>query len=201
MARKKKIPVNFEFKQTYYVYYDNKTGKILSVTNEKNDSFEFGIEISEVDANKLISGEWKFDDYVIGYQKQPDGTTIKCIIPNADHEYAFRYNLFEWITEKETDAEFYVKWNLSKKEWSFSIQECYKEYYRTEIINTRFVFFITLQDDLDFLIRTIFIEKEDLMNKDKIVIPFESSKELDIKTISISTRAIFKSYRLYVDYE
>ena len=65
----------------------------------------------------------------------------------------------------------------------------------------RFVFFITLQDDLDFLIRTIFIEKDSLMNTEYVSIPFNSNKELDIKTISISTRAIFKSYRLYIKYE
>jgi len=31
--------------KNYYVYYDNKTRDILSVTNEQNSSYEFGIVV------------------------------------------------------------------------------------------------------------------------------------------------------------
>lgn len=198
---KKKLQ-NLEYvKPSYYAYYDGKTGKILSVTNEKSNDYEFGIEISDDDANKLISGEWSFSDYLIGFQKQSNGTTIKCVIPNTDQEYAFRHNLFEWVVEKDIEEEFFVEWNLVDKEWRFGIRNKNQKEFIQEVTMTRFVFFITLRDDLDFLIRTVFIEKDTLMNTDYISIPFESSKELDIKSISISTRAIFKSYRLYIKYE
>ena len=200
MARKKKVtPTTVNL--CYYAYYDGKTGQLLSVSNERNDFFEFGIEISKDDALKLIAGEWQFKDYLIGYQKQTTGVTAKCIIPNTDQEYAFRYNLFEWITENDIDEEFCVKWDLSNKQWEFSVKNVYKKEYSKEIISSRFVFFITLQDDLDFLIRTIFIEKDELMNTDRVIVPFESSKELDIQQLSISSKLVFKSYKLMVTYE
>lgn len=185
----------------YYAYYNNKTGEILSVTNEKSSDYDYGIEITSYEANKLISGEWPFSGYIVGRKKQPNGTTIKCIMPIVDQDYVFRNNVFEWIEESDKFSELVVEWNLSKKLWSFSIDPSVKAHYEKELLLSKLVFFITLENDFDFLIRTIFIDMQELLTSSKVSIPFTSNKETDITNISVSSKIVFKSYGLKILYE
>ena len=57
-----------------------------------------------------------------------------------------------------------------------------------------FMFFVTLESDFDFLIRTIFIEPYELRTKKKIIIPFETEYEKDVDKISIASKLSLQSY-------
>ncbi len=50
-----------------YVYYNKKTGEILSVTNRKDDAYENGIEVNFEDVEKFLTGEWHFSDFNYSY--------------------------------------------------------------------------------------------------------------------------------------
>jgi len=58
-------------------------------------------------------------------------------------------------------------------------------------------FFITLETDFDFLVRTITFNIKDLV-LDKVCVPFVSSVEEKIDKISISTKSLFSSYGLTI---
>ena len=197
MARKRKIlkpciPV-------YYAYYDEKTGNILSVTNEKNANYKAGIEISYNEFEKFVSGKEKFSNFLIGHVRTPDNKTVLSIIPMADQGYAFKNNIFEWITNSPTkNTELIVTWDVTKKNWSFNISAKCKQRLSTGVFPSKFLFFVMLSDDFDFLIRTITIETSDLLNG-QVTVLFSSKFEDDINNITIASKLFFESYGLKIN--
>lgn len=181
----------------YYVYFDKKTGQILSVGNEPEPKFEHAIKTSFEEVVGFLTGKWKFKDYLIGYKRNQDGVSNLAIIPATDLGYAFKNNVFEWITETTDNVECLVTWNGLNKTWNFKIDDKIKDYYDV-VVAPKLVFFVTLEDDFDFLIRTIFINLTDLISSESILLPFESNIENKIDKISISSKLVFKSYGLRI---
>lgn len=196
MAKKKLVDIPVK----YYAFYDQKSGELLSVSNEKSTDYEHGIEIPQYEATKLISGEWKFSEYIVGKKKQ-NGIIVKCIMPVLDQDYVFRNNVFEWIEETKKFSELLVEWNLPKKKWIVSLDSSVKDYYKTELLLSKIVIFVTLENDFDFLIRTMYIDIKDLLDLETVEFNFLSKKELDITSLSISSKIVFKSYGLKTVYE
>ncbi|MEY4331779.1 MAG: hypothetical protein RLZZ196_517 [Bacteroidota bacterium] len=188
-----------EFGYKYYIYYDKKTGSILSVTNSFNDNYEHYLEVSFDDAKGFLSGKQQFKDYQVGYQKDSGKPTVLSLI-NEFSGYTFNNKIFEWIDQTDKDAECIVEWNLRDKVWNFSLSPGFKNTYNS-IVSTRLVFFVTLENDPDFLIRTIFINSQDLLGSNVFTVPFESKFEYNIDKISISSKLVFNSYKLKVIHE
>jgi hypothetical protein len=184
----------------YYVYYDKKTGAILSATNEKSSVFEHGIEVEFADVEGLLTGTQEFKDYVIGHKRLSDNTTVLAIIPVGNEGYTFKNNVFEWISENP-HAECIVEWNGPLKTWNVSLTDAVKNTYKDYILTSKLVFFVTLESDLDFLVRTIYIDLQQLLDSNCIKIPFTTSLEHKIDKISISSKLVFKSYGLKVIHE
>lgn len=197
MAKKKQLDLT----PKYYVYYDKKSGKILSIGNEKDDSYEYGIESTWAEVENLVNGTWSFKDYLVGYKRQSDGTSVLAIVPNTEQGYIFKNNIFEWITDANENAECTVTWNGPNSCWDFSLSESVRAVYGDSLLVPKLVFFVTLETDFDFLIRTIFIETLELIASEKISIPFTTKMENKIDKISISSKLIFKTYGLKIIYE
>jgi hypothetical protein len=193
---KKKSPIDLTPK--YYVYYNRKTGNIVSVGNEKDPNLEDGIETTFDEVENLITGAWKFSDYIVNYKRQLDGTLKLAVIPNTDQGYIFKNSIFEWITEYNEKAECQVVWNGNKKCWDFSLSSAIKEVYSDALLAPKLVFFVTLETDFDFLVRTIFIETATLMTSEKVSIPFTTKIEHRSDKVSISSKLVFKTYGLKV---
>lgn len=192
---KKNLP-NTPYK--YYVYYDKKSGDILSVTNEKSNRYDYGIESTFAEVERFLSGEWKFQDYLIGYKNPDDKSTI-AILSRDYVGYTFKNNLVEWVNESDAYAECIVEWNKPNNAWHFYLDPEFKK--TINVTNTQLMFFVTLETDFDFLIRTIFIKISQLLKEDRVSVPFESSIESKLDKLSISTKVIFKSYKLKAIYE
>ena len=196
---KKKSKKNVQ-NEKYLVYYDIKTGRIFSVTNEINNAYENAIEPSTYEVNKLLTGEWPFLDYIVGYKKLSTGEIVKAVVPALDNEISFKHSSFEWITETNVKTDMIVEWHYPLKKWIFSLSPAFKNTNK-ELFTTKLLFFITLEADFDFLIRTINIDAQTLLDLDYVEIPFDSKNELDINSISISSKLAFKSYSLKITYE
>jgi len=195
MAKKK--PLNTT--PRYYVYYNKKSGKILSIGNERDDSYEYGIEATWPEVEKLIDGSWSFNDYLVGYKRQPDGSSVLAVVPNTEHGYIFKNNIFEWITDTNEKAECIVAWNGPSECWEFSLNDSVKAVYSDSLLIPKLVFFVTLETDFDFLIRTIFVDSVDLISSKQISVPFTTKIEKRIDKISISSKLVFKTYGLKIN--
>jgi len=195
MAKKKSLNTT----PRYYVYYNKKSGKILSIGNESDDSYEYGIEATWPEVEKLIDGSWSFNDYLVGYKRQPDGSSVLAVVPNTEHGYIFKNNIFEWITDSNEKAECIVVWNGPLECWEFSLNESVKAVYNDSLLIPKLVFFVTLETDFDFLIRTIFVDSVDLISSKHISVPFTTKIEKRIDKISISSKLVFKTYGLKIN--
>jgi hypothetical protein len=184
----------------HYVYFDKKTGRILGVSNEKEPQFEHAIHASFDEVEGFLSGRLNSKDYLVGYKRNADGSSALAIILSTDPGYAFKNNIFEWITETTDRVECLVIWNGVKKTWDFKIDPQIKDYYDV-VVAPKLVFFVTLENDFDFLVRTIFISLTDLISSDVISVPFTSNIENKIDKISISSKLVFKSYGLRIQHE
>jgi hypothetical protein len=184
----------------YYVYYDKKTGAILSVSNEKSLVFEHGIEVEFSEVEGLLTGPHDFKDYVVGHKRLADNATVLAIIPIGNEGYTFKNNVFEWISDNP-HAECIVEWNGPLSMWNISLTDAVKNTYKDYILTSKLVFFVTLESDLDFLVRTIYIDLQQLLDSSCVKIPFTTSLEHKIDKISISSKLVFKSYGLKVIHE
>ena len=185
--------------QFRYVYYDKKTGSILAIS-PKDDSYECGIKVPFDEVYDFLSRKSSVDDFMVGYRKDSSGKTKLGLITKTSAGYAFKNNIFEWINTPAKNQECIVTWDKPAQCWEFNISEKAALAYQN-LTSQKLVFFVTLEHDFDFLIRTIFIPLDSLLTSKKITIPFTSAIENKIDKISISSRIIFKSYGLRTIHE
>jgi hypothetical protein len=195
MARKRFTPIV----QKYYLHYDQKTGKILSVSNEKTEKDTHSLEVSFEEYADFILEVKNAREHIIGYAKDSEGKNKLVAIPSADQHYGFRNNVFEWITEPPNkNTELIVTWNGPANEWIFELSDEAKTRVSRGMVTTT-VFFVMLENDFDFLVRSIMIDVSELIEKSPMHIPFISNIEHQIKKISISSKIYFQSYGLIIN--
>jgi hypothetical protein len=185
--------------QKYYAYYQSGTGALLAVTNEIVDRYETGIEIPYFLFSKVSSDQEFFKNWIVTSIETPDGTAVLELMPKAYQSLSFNNSIFEWINSSPTDrTDLLVTWDSKIQHWIFSISDnCKHRLLKNDITVETFVFFVVLESDFDFLIRTIFIKKDELMNSD-VYIPFTTTLETSINKIAIASRAVFPSYALRI---
>jgi hypothetical protein len=193
MARKQPLP-------KYYAYFDKASGDILSVTNEKSQHYTNKLDIDYELYAKLVSGTEKFSDYSIGHLRSITGKTSLVISPRIGEEFIFKNTMLEIISPAiVTDPELTVTWNSKGNEWIFSVSPACKKRLVNGVADSHLVFFITLADDYNFLIRTIILDSSIILSAKKLCIPFSESIESQINKISIATKLVFQSYGLTVN--
>ena len=184
----------------YYAYYDKRTGGLLSVTNEKSTIHKHYIEIPFEMHDKLVSGKEKFDDYLVGNLTTDDGKTVLSLVPKLGEAYSFKNTMLEIVDRPVSKhTELAIEWNKDKKYWSFSLSDSAKARIGDSLSDARIPFFIILESDFDFLIRTIIINCRDLIRKSKVSVPFEDDMESRIDKITMSTKLTFQSYGLNIN--
>jgi hypothetical protein len=185
--------------QTYRCYFDIETGDILAISNEENSQYEQGIVIDYPLYEKFVTGVEQFKDWTVTRTKNPDSESGLEIVPRMQQELFFKNNMFEWITAKPNKkTELTVHWSPNENMWIFLISDKVRQqYYDNKYPMETLTFFITLETDFDFLVRTITIDIKDLV-LDKVCVPFTSSVEEKIDKISISTKSLFSSYGLTI---
>jgi len=185
--------------QTYRCYFDIKTGEILAISNEESVQYESGIIIDYPLYEQFVMGMEQFKDWTVTRTKNPDSESGLELVPRMQQELFFKNNMFEWITAKPTKkTELTVHWSPNENMWIFLISnKVRQQYYDNKYPMETLTFFITLETDFDFLVRTITINIKDLV-LDKVCVPFTSTVEEKIDKISISTKSLFSSYGLTI---
>jgi len=185
--------------QTYRCYFNIKTGDILAISNEESSQYEHAIVMDYPLYEKFVMGLEQFKDWVVTRTKNPDSESGLEIVPRMQQELFFKNNMFEWITAKPTkNTELIIHWSPNESMWIFLISDKVRQqYYDNTYPMETLTFFVTLETDFDFLVRTITINIKDLV-LDRVCVPFISGVEEKIDKISISTKSLFSSYGLTI---
>jgi hypothetical protein len=180
-----------------YAYFDITTGNLLAFSNELRTEYEYKIEVTLEQYHLFVSGVEKFADWVV------------CKTKNVDYEFElvqkerqhvlFKNNLFVKITNNsKIIPELTIHWDFANSIWIFIITDEFRQriYDENQVSNIRYremEFYITVANEPNLLIQDIKIKTEQLI-RDKIVIPFVSQHESDIKKINIFIKDPFFSY-------
>jgi len=183
----------------YWAHYKKDSGKIYAVAPEKHESQPDSIEITYADYENFINGQKSFGDFIVGYNKTAEGKTVLSLMPLSDQLYGFRSNVFEWIIDHPNkNTECIVTWDGKNSQWTIEISDKVRSTIHPETVK-KTVFFVMLENDFDFLIRTIIIDVADFANEEKLVFPFVSNIEKNKDKISISSKIFFQSYGLKIN--
>jgi len=183
------------FSNIYYVYFDT-AGEILSISNERSvsrtDSF---LEIEYERVEKFISNTETLSDYKISLLDE------KPTLVKKTQESVYKTNIFKMIDPTVTESTMLVvRWEKSKSRWVFSLRESYKKQLRDLGLSSRLLFFVTMNSNVNLLVRSIEIDLKELIGSPAgISIPFSSKFENNIKLINIGTRRFFDSYGLLIN--
>jgi hypothetical protein len=188
----------------FYVYYDKNDGTIIALSNSiiDNPDFDDYIEIPPVMYERLNNGTERINQWMVSAVVTPDKEPVLELIPRKFKGLNFKNNSFDLILDSPSNnTELIVEWSGSTKHWIIGLAPDI----RASIIGKHFVtdklsFFIVLENDFDFLIRSIYVSPYELSDK-KIYIPFSTKLEERINNIAVVTRKIFNSYGLVKIYE
>ena len=180
-------------------YFNLDSGDILAVSNEIRDEYDHGIIIPYEQFESFVIGREQLKDWAVIKTKNPDNEYGVDLVQKEFQGQTFRNHMFEWIVDKPNkQTEMIVHWDEHKQHWIFMISDSARQRYYDKKITTKVIkFFITLNTDLDFLIRTIDIDLKSLV-ADKVVVPFQTNIETQLDIISISSKTVFDSYGLKV---
>lgn len=174
----------------YYVYFTD-TGKIDAITNEKRESTALGfITVDYKRVEQFLTGTENFIDYVVSLADKDTPMIVK-----KTEDAGVNTN---WLINVQTPATdnttLNIVWNNFNKSWDFSIQESYKQQISTLNLNAQLLFFVTLKQNANFLVRIINIDMKELLNSKQIQVPWISNAERDFSRLFVSTKRFFDSY-------
>ena len=183
----------------YYAYYNPATYEVFLVTNELHSTHKHYALITKEQHADITSHKVKFHECIID---QLDNTVdARLITQHTYNEFNFKSKSLSWITEPATkDTEFVINHSkIEKKQWEFAITENGRQTLIGSRYDATLVIFVTLENDLDFLVRTFYLRIHDLLKSDFLRYDFESKLEHQIEKLSISTRIFFNSYGLNIN--
>ena len=199
MARKKIAPAPKHFPDTFYAYYDIETKQLLSVTNQKITLYKDYLEIDFATYEKLVTGKEKFSDYLLGLVDEGDATSLQ-LVALKETAPRFKNTMLDVIKEQpvtDTIPELLVEWHESNKVWNFFLSiDGQTRFKKTNY--EKLLFFVILETDYNFLVRTIVVDKQELCENICVGVAFEHALELDISKINITTTFIFRSKQLRI---
>ena len=201
MAKSKKKIILAPTEHTYYAYFDPELEQFFSSSNVYNPSYTHYAIIKKTDHEDICAGKLNLSECILDKSVDFDGAiTYKLMTPQLENEFNFQNTLLVWITEPVvTDTEFTIEWNKWDRQWIFGISDIGRKILEGPMYDSTLVFFVMLETDFDFLIRTFYIKLHTILKEGKIVYNFESKLEDDINKLSISTRRFFNNYGLKIN--
>jgi hypothetical protein len=186
---------NHRFIDPYRIYFDKETGNIISITNEIADNGYPSVEIEFEKIERFLSGKDNFIFYRVEFDEED---AIK-FVNKKESPLAFKSNIVEYVRlVEDNNAMLQVTWNSTK--WNFKINKDSLKNPRSKSVNSKINFFITKENNINFLIRSIEIKIKDLTTSDGIDIEFIKPEESTIDEIAMFTLPFFESYGMTINY-
>jgi len=185
----------------YFAYFDPETLRITCVTNDTEPREKFFVEMSKEDYTHIGIGKKHAHEYKINQHVNFDGTVeYSLMTQKLFDEYTVKSKYLEHIKNAVNEGtELNVCCNLIDQQWEFSITDLGRKVLSGSMYDNTLIFFLVLESNFDFLIRTFQIRIHDLLKSDKISYNFENNKEYSIDNIAIVTKKMFTKYGLKIN--
>jgi hypothetical protein len=186
---------NRTFVDQYRIYYDKENGDIFSITNELSDVPYETVEVEFSTVERFLTGK---DNFIFFRLEFDEEDAIK-FVNKKESPVVFKSNIVEYIRVVEDNtAMLQVTWYPDR--WSFIINKDFLNNTRSKSLNSKINFFVTKEDNINFLIRSIEIKIKDLVNPESFDVAFTTDEESNITEIAMFTLPFFESYGMTINY-
>jgi hypothetical protein len=183
-----------DLNQKYFVYFEEETGNILSVSNEYVNNSKNVVEFDLSDVSDFLNGFKNINRYRISLSNQNKPVIVSKlsddkIIPNA---------LVEIPLVKDWKSVFMVENHLYYKQWVFQVQPDYKSILQPFNLDYTINMFIVDKKSDNSLIRQIPIKMKNLTLNEKFIVPHEHRVESSPEKIKVYMKRFFTSSGLII---
>jgi hypothetical protein len=186
--------LNTKYVFEYFVYFDKDNGSILALSNERLN-YENFIQVEFEEIERFFNNKENFLNFKVTFDR--DGS-IKFVNKNQG-DLIFKSNIVETIRLTDADSILTVEW--SKEGWKFIMSEKFLQHPRAKSLNAKLHFYVTTDNNINFLVRQLEIQLRNLIGNGQLTIPFEKEKEKDIENISMFTLPFFESYGMRIKHD
>ena len=179
----------------FYIYFDGKTGAILSITNEETTTEDCVLKVSYSEVEKFMSGAENFSNYKISLK---DKTKFKLVKKTQLANYVS--NSIQTLEQNSVeDPDLTIQQNIKEQKWTVSLSNHQKEEFEDVDLNFQLIFYVTDSNNLNKIIRKFTIDTVDLVEKESVSVDFLYTDEL--VPVSLVTDKFFKKYKVEVHNE
>lgn len=183
--------LNTKYVFDYYVYFDKNDGSILAISNEIYNHYEASIQVEFEEVERFFNNTDQHFNFKVVFDA--DG---KPSFVNRHIKSVIKTNIIETIRITDKDCILTVVW--TKDGWEFVMAESFLNHPRAKSLNSKLTFYVTLEDNINRLVREIEIQLRNLVSNGKVSIPFVSEREKKVDEISIFTLPFFESYGMKI---
>lgn len=183
--------LNTKYVSDYYVYFDKDSGNIIALSNESLP-YENFVQVKFEEIEQFFNNTNNFINYKIAFDQ--DGSVN--FVNKNQGDLIFKGNIVETIRLTDQDSILTVQW--SPDGWTFIMSEKFLQHPRAKSLNAKLHFYITTENNINFLIRQIEVQLRNLIGNGQILLPFQTEKEKDIENISMFTLPFFETYGMRI---
>jgi hypothetical protein len=176
----------------YLVYFDPTTSNILTITNESRSDLSSFFEIDFEKVKMFLTGQQDPGNYKVVSNPSKTFEIVSKIISHASRSSS----LVPITLSNNTDSSLTIVHSNKSKSWIVTLSVSEQRRLINDIINYRINIFVTSRNNKNMLYRMISLELADLVKHQTITVPFTSTMEDKLSSISLSTVKFLESYTL-----
>lgn len=183
--------LNTKYVFDYYVYFDKNDGTIFAISNEVHTHYDASIQVEFKEVERFFNNTDQHFNFKVIFDA--DGT------PNFVNKFVtsvIKTNIIETIRVTDQEAILTVVW--TKDGWEFVMADSFLQHPRAKSLNSKLTFYVTMEDNINRLVRAIEIQLRNLVSNGTVKIPFTTEQESKVDEISIFTLPFFESYGMKI---
>jgi len=180
---------------TYKVYFSKDTGDILSITNEENLEFTNSIDVEYEIVKSFLTGKTQLANYKIIFANQTTPTIV------SKSEGDVKLASIEQVPLVDNwDSMFTIENYPLSAQWGFQLRPDQRNTLQSHNLNTTFEVFVVDKNNNNFLIRSIKMSLNDLINTDRLYVAHTSPNEASTEN-RIFVRKFFSTIGYQILYD
>jgi hypothetical protein len=177
---------------SYLVYFDKFNGTILSITNEERKDLDNFIKMPYDDVKLFLEGKQNFNHFKIVLEKN----NLILININEELRTDINFNILEVIPAATAEFSLIIENHLDAKHWAFVLRPDVVSKLANHDLDVSLDFYLYVQQNKNFHIRTISFKLRDLITNKKYFVPHLTDIEGSKNAVTILTKHFFDTYGL-----
>ena len=179
---------------SYRVYYTADTGDIYAITNEKLPADCESVEVEFEIVERFLTGK----DNIVFFRVEFDDEDALKFVNKKDSPVLYKSNIIEYLRLTDLkDAVLQVIW--TPESWKFKLDKKFAETPKGKNLNSRLNFFITKENNINYLVRTIDLSIKKLLSQETVIVEFTEVEEKDPRNIAMFTLPFFRTYGMTIN--